>query len=470
MTESSLRLLLDFDACAQTDNGQASVFLHRRDRKFALTCEEQGVKPTPKRWMAHINRFNDSDSAAAKTPQRLRFWQQVNSGFIAMGSLFGIMTMIGLLFYDGGQRINVTVIVAFVAFQLFLALFTTAQAIVGWQPWGLLLARFVKGSQNEVLSKLQPVLLARAAQLGGLCFATTGLITLLLMVLLQDLAFGWSTTLETNANAYHSFIAALAAPWAWLWPAAAPDLALVEATRFFRASAGDGDINPARWGQWWPFIAMLWTTWALLPRFILYLLSNVLITRKARLLLVKHPAMRALMYRMETETLDTGNEHNDASDLPNLKNQLVLTPLPKSTILLSWAGAGDSELPASLTHDKSMLAKIGGRITLADDQSTVEQVAVKLLQENSLCVLLATRSWEPPTGELEDFISHAQGLWPKGTSIVLVPIATNILKKPEQHHVQQWLRFADRNKAKFVRVSLAPLASVSPKTNEGPIA
>mgnify|MGYP000704708251 CR=1 FL=1 len=50
-----------------------------------------------------------------------------------------------------------------------------------------------------MFSKLQPLLMARAAHLGGSAFATAGLITLLAMVVVQDLAFGWSTTLDTAA-------------------------------------------------------------------------------------------------------------------------------------------------------------------------------------------------------------------------------------------------------------------------------
>jgi hypothetical protein len=459
MTNRCLRLLLEFDACAQRDSGQASLFLHRRDRKFALICQEQGVKPSPARWIAHTNRFNDTSTELKHLPPTLLLWRRVNRGFIAAGALFGVLTMLGLLFYDGGQRINVTVIVAFVAFQFLLALLTTVQSLAGWQPWKTLLRRFQKSSQSQVVSMLQPVLMARAAQLGGVCFALSGLVCLLIMVLLQDLAFGWSTTLETNASTYHALIATIAAPWAWLWPAAAPELGLVEATRFFRASAGEATINPALWGQWWAFIAMLWITWALLPRCILCLLAGVLIRRKARRLLAKHPAMRALLYRMETQTLDTGNEHNDAVDLPKLNNQLALTPLPSATILLSWAGAGDTELPPALTHAKSMQAKTGGRITLAADQQTLEQVAMQLAPKLNGCVLLATRSWEPPTAELEDFIINAQALWPKGARIVLVPLATGIGHEPQQHQVQQWLRFADRMPTHFVSVSLVPVSN-----------
>lgn len=408
MTDHSLRLLLDFDACAQRDNGQAPAFLHRRDRKFALTCEQQGVAPNPKRWMAHMNHLSGPGAGAAPSARTLGFWSRINSGFMVAGAVLGLLAMLGLLFYDGGQRINVTVILAFVAFQLLLALLTAAQSLVGWQPWRPLLRRFRSNPESAVSTKLQPMLMARAAQLGGLCFALAGLVTLLVMVVLQDLAFGWSTTLETDASSYHRLISTIAAPWAWLWPAAAPEFALVEATRFFRAGTGAGTTSPAQWGQWWPFIAMLWATWALLPRLILSVLAGALIRRKARHLLASHPARRALMYRMETPALDTGNDHNDASDQPNIETHLNLQPLPDAQIVLCWAGAGDPELPDALSAGKSLIAKAGGRRTLAEDQHTLKQVATHLAQTPALSTLLVTRSWEPPTGELEDFLSNAR--------------------------------------------------------------
>lgn len=467
MTDHSLRLLLDFDACAQRDKGQAPAFLHRRDRKFALNCKQQGITPAPKSWMAHINYLSGPGAVASPSAPTLRFWRRINSGFMAAGTLFGILAMLGLLFYDGGQRINVTVILAFVGFQLLLALLTTAQSLAGWQPWRALLRRFRNNPESPVSLKLQPVLMARAAQLGGLCFAVAGLATLLVMVVLQDLAFGWSTTLETNARGYHALISTLATPWAWLWPAAAPDLALVEATRFFRASVGEGGVNPARWGQWWPYIAMLWATWALLPRLVLVLLAEVLIRRKARHLLANHPALHALMYRMETPALETGNDHNDATDLPDTETHLKLQPLPDASTVLCWAGAGDPELPDALSAGKSLIAKAGGRMTLAQDRHTLEMAATRLAQEPRRSVLLVTRSWEPPTGELEDFLISARELWPAGTQIALVPLAKHIEQEPDTHQVQQWLRFAMRAGPEFITVSLIPAHGTFADVNGG---
>lgn len=81
--------------------------------------------------------------------------------------MLGIVAMAGLLFYDGSQRINVTVILAFVLLQLALALATTLQAVIGWQPWRWLGRRLRLPDAPPVHARLRPLFMARAAQAGG---------------------------------------------------------------------------------------------------------------------------------------------------------------------------------------------------------------------------------------------------------------------------------------------------------------
>ena len=214
MTDSSLRLLLEFENQAQRDRSQPPTFLHRRDRKFALMCEEQGVAPDAARWLAHLNRLSGPGTTQTSADPILRSWRRIATGFMAVGLIAGMLTMAGLLFYDGGQRINITVFLAFVLLHLVLALFTTVQSLAGWQPWRWLLQRFGVNPGHGEFNRLQPLLMARAAHLGGIAFASAGLITLLAMVVVQDLAFGWSTTLDTAAASYHELVSALATPWA----------------------------------------------------------------------------------------------------------------------------------------------------------------------------------------------------------------------------------------------------------------
>lgn len=470
MTDSPLQLLLEFDARSQRDQDQPPTFLHRRDRKFALSCEAQGETPDARRWLEHMARLSGPGGhpSVADTTQRL--WSRINAGFASAGVLLGILTMVGLLFYDGGQRINITVFLAFVVLQLLLALSTTAQSLVGWQPWRWLVRRVSPRGGSGMASRLNPLLMARAAHIGGLCFGLSGLLTLLVMVLVQDLAFGWSTTLETSAPGYHQLIATIAAPWGWLWPDAVPDLALVEATRFFRAGTGADAIEPRQWGQWWPFVTMLWMTWVLIPRALLTLVSVGLLRRRARQLLASHPAMHALMYRMETPTLDTGSQHNDAEDMPDTGARATVQPLPESDILLCWAGAGEPELPHTLTSATSRMLRAGGAASLADDQAALGQIDDWLRHGHTRVVIVVTRSWEPPTGELQDFLTAAREHWPQGTRVALVPLGLDARREPETHLLRQWLRFADRVGEDFVGVSAPRLEWRDPYAEQGGLA
>lgn len=466
MTDSPLRLLLEFEDQAQRDRTQPPTFLHRRDRKFALVCEEQGVAPNATRWLGHLNRLSGPRTTPASTDRTLRAWRRITGGFAAIGVLAGILTMTGLLFYDGGQRINITVLLAFVVLHLVLALFATLQSLAGLQPWRWLIRRFGADPGDGVFNKLHPVLMARAAHLGGITFALAGLITLLVMVVIQDLAFGWSTTLETAATSYHGLIDAIATPWAWLWPAAAPDLALVEATRFFRAGDGNPGANPALWGQWWPFVTMLWATWVLLPRLLLCGLAFAQTRQKAHRLLASHPAMRALMYRMETPALDTGNSHHDADDLPDTRVRDNLLPLPDSDTLLCWAGTGEPELPEALRSGKQLVLRAGGGASLADDNEALQRIA-EHLKNRSKAVILLVRCWQPPTGELQDFLETARDTWPSGTRVALVPLAADINHEPGAHQIQPWLRFAERVGSEFLQVSLPPFQMRDPYSAVG---
>ncbi|MEX2476083.1 DUF2868 domain-containing protein [Marinobacter sp.] len=466
MTESPIRLLLDFDARVRRDQAQQPAFLHRRDRKFALICQDKGTTPTARQWLHHLDRVNgraDPQSAEAT----IRRWRQITLGFLGAGAVLGLFAMLGLLFYDGGQRINITVILGFVLLQCLLAALTTVQAFVGWQPWRPLLTRFAGARQPGVINRLQPQLMARAAHGGGVAFGIAGWLTLLVMVLIQDLAFGWSTTLNTDNSRFLALVEAIATPWHGFWPAAVPDAGLVDATRFFRAGGGGNATDPARLGDWWPFVAMLWLFYVILPRLALTTLSQIHLHLRARHLLQKHPGMTALQYRLETPTLDTGNAHNDAEHQPDTTTHNQLRPLPESDTVICWAGAGEPELPDSLNGPETRVVRAGGRISLEEDTQTLACAADHLARASRPAVIVATRSWEPPTGELQDFLEQARSQWPAASHVAIVPLTDNGTDNPPDHQLQQWLRFAERLGPDFVHISLPQMSTHNPYQREG---
>lgn len=454
MPDSAIRRLLEFDSQVQRDSDQSPAFLHRRDRRFALDCRDRGLSPGPELWLDHVHRLRPP----APTDAPLRRWRHITTGFALVGLVTGIMAMLGLLFYDGGQRINLTVILAFVLLQLVLAAITTVQAFAGWQPWRWLLRKLFPATSSSALRPLQPMLMARAAHTGGLMFGLAGLLTLLVLVVVQDLAFGWSTTLDTGNDSYYRLLAAVATPWQDLWPMAVPDRELVDATRFFRSNTGTA-TDPALWGRWWPFVTMVWTTYVILPRLVLLTLATIHPGVRARRELARHPGMIALQYRMETPTLETGNRHNDAADQPDTHTSGQLHPLPAGQVLIRWADAGDPELPDALAAGYRDILTAGGNASLGHDHQVISKAGHLLSGSSAPAAVVVTRGWEPPTGELADFLQEARKSWPPATLIALVPMAAEPDQLPPEHQISQWLRFVDRSGDSQIVVSTPDMAS-----------
>jgi hypothetical protein len=95
-----------------------------------------------------------------------------------------------------------------------------------------------------------------ASQLFAVSFHAAALAIAMLLVVFSDLAFGWSTTLTSESHRVHHIVAALAAPWARIWPDAVPPFALVEQTQYFRGAA-DSPPGTAL-GAWWRFCSRAW--------------------------------------------------------------------------------------------------------------------------------------------------------------------------------------------------------------------
>lgn len=454
MPNRALSLLLTFEDQIRRDQAQTPTFLHRRDRKFALDKQAEGNTHEVRDWLAHLRRFNEPETAPVHD-QRLKRWQQINTGFALMGLLLGSLTMAGLMFYDGRGRINLTVIIAVVLLQLLLAVVTTVQAIAGWQPWRGLTRRLALSGANDpsALQQLHPQLMARAAHIGGLGFGLSGLATLLILVVVKDLAFGWSTTLNTGADNFYAIVRALAWPWHALWADATPTLELVNNTRFYRATALYDSTSPQQWGAWWPFVTMLWLSYVVVPRCVLIVFAGYHLHYRARKVLRQHPALTALHERMSTPTLDTGTEDEETNTQPDLATQTQLQPWPEIChAMVLWAGANAEPLLQTGPKAPTPIFSAGGAATLADDQQALQGIAEHLRTVAKPHVSVFTRAWEPPTAELADFIEQARSQWPSRTRINLVPLAANVAEPPPRHQLAQWLRFAERQQDALIMI------------------
>ena len=83
----------------------------------------------------------------------------------------------------------------------------------------------------------------------------------------------------------------------------------------------------------------------------------------------------------------------------------------------------------------------GGSASLEQDRDTLTRADL------GLPVVVVTRGWEPPTGELADFLDDARDSLPTNTGIVLLPLADDDrITLVEGALLAQWQRFVDRHK------------------------
>ncbi|WP_339806070.1 DUF2868 domain-containing protein [uncultured Marinobacter sp.] len=455
----TLETLLAFDDQFQRDQQQTPAFLHRRDRRYALDHDDQPW--SYQHWLQRQQSFA-GQHGAGKTDSRLVLWQRIRHLFLLAGAVLGALTMSGMLFYDGGQQINVTVILGVVALQLMLALLTATQGLAGWQPWRLLsswLQNRARAAASSPLAPLKPQLMTLNAQAGGLAFAVAGLVTLLFSVVIQDLAFGWSTTLDTAVGSYHRLVSAVASPWAGWLPAAAPTPELVADTRFYRLGDASASPDPGRWGAWWPFIAMTWLSYVVLPRALLLTLARWHLHVKSRRTLAEHPGMAALQWRMESPLLETGANTPDSGVVPDHETGKT-RPLPASRLAVRWAGAGDEAQLHTLVESPAVLVAAGGRQRLADDQQALAHLARERSSADRALVVIA-RGWEPPTAELADFLEETRAALP-GLQLALLPLGQAPGQPLNAFQQAQWQRLIGRTGVSDLILCHAPSADVPP--------
>lgn len=249
------------------------------------------------------------------------------------------------------------------------------------------------------------------------------LASLTVLVAVTDLAFGWSSTLELDAAAVHRVFAFLAIPWQGWLPAAVPDAALVEASRFYRlesapVSAGDA----AALGSWWPFVLMTVLVWGLAPRLVLLLAASLRLGAATRSMLCQDAEVLALLDRLTPPRVDFGPELAE-DRVPVAADQ----PAPPrmawddQTGVLIWndALAADQArawLLANLGTSGGPLINLGVRPVAAD--------ALTELSAGLSKVVIFTKGWEPPLLEFTDFLADLRRGLGAVATLVVVPINT----------------------------------------------
>ena len=227
------------------------------------------------------------------------------------GGFLGVGTATATLAYDGTTPINVFFYLSiFVLLQivlLLLMLFVTVfrkvsgtggllgwtQNAIAWLSGRKWVDRFVGDSAVEsgrvlgalrsrrvIYGDIEKWTLFSLTQRFGLAFNLCALIAAFLLVTFSDLAFCWSTTLDTDASSLKRLFGYIAAPWSWLAPGGIPTEETIAKSQWVRLH-GEGFVGgrnleeAVSWARdWWPFLLLALLFWGVIPRLCAWLFGQ----------------------------------------------------------------------------------------------------------------------------------------------------------------------------------------------------
>lgn len=271
---------------------------------------------------------------------------------------------------------------------------------------GAAAARFEQHADVERLTLF--VLAQRVAVAGNVA----AMAVLLALVAFTDLAFCWSSTLFDSATVMRNLTQAVAAPWAWCLPDAAPGVAFVEQTQWVRmpgAYVGGPTLAEAATASraWWPFLAVALAVWGLLPRLCAWAFGAWRVRRIAVASLRRDPRCLAVLARLfplagwsGPAAAEVGAPAHDRLD------EGAIAPVPEPAAgergwLLCWGRLAAAMPELARRYGPALGAHaVGGSDVAADDDA-----CRALAQAKALRVLLLCAAGVQPNKEVLDLIA-----------------------------------------------------------------
>lgn len=342
--------------------------------------------------------------------------------FALAGFLSGASVMGASIAYRGDYPINLLTLFAllllipWITYAIGLALRCVARLRLGKRPLAGFTRRLImhsierfadvrwqyaSGQQNRI-SQVAGALSQRMLQGFAVCFYLASIAVGLLWIIFSDLAFGWSSTLEVQAETIHSWTTVLSLPWAIWLPDAVPSAFLIEQSQFFRIADSPYAVHVL--ARWWPFVVLSLFFWGLVPRMILWWIAGRTLNRAVRRYLLDHPLVTALLDRLTPASLVyTTDARPQDADVNSTVVQADRSNA-ESGLAISWNGAAEAA---------SILQVYSGE-GLAAHTAQLQALPHRRLE-------IWVKSWEPPVLEFIDLLHEARSLTPEGTVIVVIP-------------------------------------------------
>lgn len=339
--------------------------------------------------------------------------------FIFVGVLLGIGLSWSVLSGDAQGRVNILYLllvyllipilglVLSLSSLLFSKGFNLASFLSQLPFWSAETKQFFR--KNTQLS-IDKYWLLWQSQLTAITFSTLSLLVFFTLLLATDINFVWRSTI-LEARDLLRLLEIIASPWQF-WSEAQPSLELLQNTQDSRLSAPSTDSNT--YASWWQFILAVQVFYSFIPRVLLLGVIGLIGKRKLR---------ADVEYKLQQE-----DQTNKSAASVDYQLAELIEEIPRGLTVTNWADL-DLALIESIPFidcSKDNLLKAG------PSANDAEQSVAERWRGPQLVIV---KSWEPPMGELEDYLENAEGVvfpvdWKNGEIVV-----------PKRQHLLEWRRF-----------------------------
>jgi hypothetical protein len=394
---------------------------HEDNRLFGLKEEKLQKKPIKLllKWLdANLYKV----TAPLESKKYIEYLNSLNSILGLLAFLFGFFVGVGLLSYSGKSPVNIVYyLIIAVAIPLFSMFITTLSLVSHGKLANFLRMLFplhwVEKFISYVLShkkvknnfkmpfsfEFSKLFFIERVQLFSMIFSIGLFISLILMVVATDIAFGWSTTLQISVEEFHRVLSNIGIWWADIFPSAIPSLELVDISHYFRLGAKvDNSMiaNADKLGAWWRFLAMSTLFYAIGLRFVFWLITKYLLQRQLKKEFLRLGGVSRILKEFERPFVSTKSQtpekHLEIKE--STKERVTSKKIEKNSTLLGWNYTKD-EMRLANDATKIMVKEIievGGNNTFEEDEEIANSLRGK--------VIIYVKSWEPPTMDFIDFL------------------------------------------------------------------
>lgn len=438
---SALASLVDLHAALAADRGTEPGRKRTRDRRIGAALTQH--KPSPQKQLRGWLDLADVPGGKRDGARAAQVHHLIVVLLAALGLLSGWGLAQAVLHYTGDAPINIVdALVVLVLPQVLLLLLwlaamaplripflhglrSTLRLLNPGRAAGLVAHRLPAARGLDVLwDPEHAIVFAPAArwlfslwsQWFSVAFNLGALLAVLYLISFSDLAFGWSTTLDLSSDTFYRWVHALAWPWHSFFPQGVPDLALVEASRFFRLDPGAfaGPVPDAqRLGGWWPFLVAALIGYGLLPRLLTLLISWQRFHHHLGVAMTRLPGAPELLARMNSPLVSTAATKPETRPAADLAAPLTLEHPPARRVrcpVVAWSASAASlkEISAGLHAlgiEATTLLHAGGSRSTDQDAQTV----AALCRQRDQGAAVVAKAWEPPLLEFTDFLQSVRG-------------------------------------------------------------